>query len=62
MLNPTACQLNQLAEDVRALAAQMRDPKAKQMMARLALTYDRRAEFAALREANDGARDRARTV
>jgi len=31
----------------------MRDPKAKQMMARLALTYDRLAEFAALREASE---------
>jgi hypothetical protein len=37
---PTARQLNQLAEEVRAVAAQMRDPEAKRIMARPALTYD----------------------
>jgi len=62
MLNPTARQLCKLAEDVRAAAAQMRDPKAKQMMTRLALTYDRLAEFAELRDANDAARDKGRTA
>jgi len=31
----------------------MRDPEAKRIMARLALTYDRLAEFAALREVTD---------
>jgi len=49
----TARQLNQLAEEVRAVVAQMRDPEAKRIMARLALTYDRLAEFAALREVTD---------
>jgi hypothetical protein len=53
MLNTSPRQLNRLAEEVRAVASQMRDPGAKQMMARLALTYDRLAEFAALREASD---------
>jgi hypothetical protein len=53
MFAPTARHLNQLAEEVRAVAAQMRDPDAKQIMARLVLTYDRLAEFAALREASD---------
>jgi hypothetical protein len=46
----TARRLNQLAEEVRTLAAKMRDPDAKQMMARLALTYDRLATFASIRE------------
>jgi len=53
MLGPTARHLSKLAEEVRALAAQMRDPNAKQMMTRLALTYDRLSEFAALREVSD---------
>jgi len=53
MFAPTARHLNQLAEEVRTVAAQMRDPKSKQMMTRLALTYDRLAEFAAIREASD---------
>jgi hypothetical protein len=53
MLAPTARQLNLLAEEVRAIAAQMRNPETKRMMAGLALTYDRLAEFAALREASD---------
>lgn len=53
MRAPNALQLNLLAKEVRSLAAQMRDPDAKQMMTRLALTYDRLAESAALREASD---------
>jgi hypothetical protein len=53
MLAPTARRLNLLAEEVRTLAAKMRDSEAKQMMTRLALTYDRLAEFAALGEASE---------
>jgi hypothetical protein len=53
MRAPTARQLSLLGEEVRALAAQMRDPDAKQIMTRLALTYDRLATFAVLREATE---------
>ena len=53
MLGPIARHLSNLAEEVRTLAAQMRDPNAKEMMRRLALTYDRLGEFAALREVSD---------
>jgi hypothetical protein len=51
MLNPTARQLYKLAGEVRAVAAQMRGSKAKQMMTKLALAYERLASFAALRRA-----------
>lgn len=63
MLPPTARQLNLLATEMRSLAAQMRDRDAKQIMTRLALTYDRLATFAALREVieQNAASDQSRT-
>lgn len=50
---PTARQLDQRAEEARAVAAQMRNPDTKHMMARLALTYELLAKHAALREARE---------
>jgi len=52
MAAPTARQLKQRA---RAIAAQMRDPEAKRIMTTLALTYERLATFAALRESDKNA-------
>jgi len=49
----TARQLEERAEEARAVAAQMRDPESKRIMARLALTYERLAKFATLRETSD---------
>jgi len=51
----TARQLKQRAEEARAIAAQMRDPEAKRIMTTLALTYERLATFAALRESDKNA-------
>ena len=52
MLAPTARQLEQCAEEVRAIAAEMRDRETKRIMTTLALTYERLAEFAARHEAS----------
>jgi hypothetical protein len=43
VLNATAHQLKQRAEDARTVTAQMRDLEAKRTMATLALTYERLA-------------------
>lgn len=51
MLERTARQLKQRAEEARAVAAQMRDPGTRSTMTNLALTYERLAKFAADREA-----------
>lgn len=50
MPEPTARQLEQRAEEARAVAGQMRDPWTRSAMANLALTYERLAKFAADRE------------
>ena len=53
MLGPTARQLEQRAEEARAIAVQMRSPQTKQTMLNLALSYERLAKHAALREASE---------
>src|SRR5215510_5391345 len=53
MLDPSGRQLEQRADEARAVAAQMRDPEAKRIMITLAVTYERLAKFAALGEASD---------
>jgi hypothetical protein len=52
MALPTARQLEQLAEELRVVAGQMRTPFARQELANLALSYARLAHHAALREAS----------
>ena len=51
---PTARQLEQRAEEARVIAEQMRDPLTKRTMANLALSYERLAKHAAMREASEG--------
>jgi hypothetical protein len=51
---PTAHQLEELAEEARVRAEQMRDPDAKRIMVNLALSYERLAMHARLREENQG--------
>lgn len=53
MLAPTARQLQQRAEEARVVAEQMGDPNAKRTMMNLALSYERLAKHAAVREASD---------
>jgi hypothetical protein len=48
--SPIARQLYERAEEARTVAAQMHDPEAKRIMITLALTYERLAKHAALRE------------
>jgi len=50
---PTARQLEQRAEEARVVAEQMRDPRTKRTMANLALSYERLAKHAAMREASE---------
>ena len=49
---PTDRQFEQRAEEARAVAEQMRDPRTKRTMANLALSYERLAKHAAMREAS----------
>src|SRR5215472_9441812 len=53
MPTPTARQLEQRAEEARAVAEQMRDPRTKRTMANLALSYERLAKHAAMRETSE---------
>jgi len=55
MPTPTARQLEQRAEEARAVAEQMRDPRTKRTMANLALSYERLAKHAAIWEAREAA-------
>jgi hypothetical protein len=50
---PTARELDQRAEEARAIAEQMRDPRTKRTMANLALSYERLAKHAAMRETRE---------
>lgn len=50
---PTARELDQRAEEARAIAEQMRDPRTKRTMANLALSYERLAKHAAMRETSE---------
>jgi hypothetical protein len=57
---PTARELDLRAAEARAIAARMRDPRAKRTMANLALSYERLAKHAAMREKAEARnRDRA---
>jgi hypothetical protein len=53
MSAPTARQLEQRAEEARVVADEMRDPRTKCTMANLALSYERLAKHAAIREARE---------
>src|SRR5215510_3095120 len=53
MPGPTARQLEQRAEEARVVAEQMRDPRTKRTMTNLALSYERLAKHAAMREARE---------
>jgi len=47
---PTARQLEQCAEEAWFIAEQMKDARAKRTMVNLALSYERLAKHAAMRE------------
>jgi len=53
-----ARQLEQRAEEARAIADQMRDPLTKRTMANLALSYERLARHAAAREVSGSKQSR----
>jgi hypothetical protein len=55
---PNARQLEQRAEEARAIADQMRDPLTKRSMANLALSYERLAKHAGAREVSDSKESR----
>ena len=55
---PNARQLEQRAEEARAIADQMGDPLTKRTMANLALSYERLAKHAAAREVSDSKQSR----
>jgi hypothetical protein len=57
LLGPTARHLEQRAEEARAIAEEMRDPRAKRTMVNLALSYERLAKHAAMREAEQARRE-----
>jgi hypothetical protein len=50
MPEPTARELDLRAAEARAITHRMRDPRAKRTMANLALSYERLAKHAAMRE------------
>ena len=54
---PTARELDLRAAEARALAHRMRDPRAKRTMVNLALSYERLAKHAAMREAEQARRE-----
>jgi hypothetical protein len=56
---PTARQLERRAEEARVVAEQMHDPGAKRTMINLALSYERLAEHAAMREGREAAEHNA---
>jgi hypothetical protein len=53
MPGPTARQLEQRAEEARLVAEQMHDPSNRRTMINLALSYERLAKHAAVREQKD---------
>ena len=53
---PTARKLDLRAAEARAIAHRMRDPRAKRTMVNLALSYERLAKHAAMREEADARR------
>jgi len=56
---PTARELDSKAAETRALAARMRDPRSRRTMANLALSYERLAKHALIREQAEQQEDRA---
>src|SRR5215813_11671970 len=59
MLGPTSRELEQRAEEARVVAEQMHNPGTKRTMINLALSYERLARHAALREASEAAEQNA---
>jgi len=53
MTLPTARQLEQRAEELRVVAGQMHTPLARLTLTNLALSYERLAQHAARREADE---------
>jgi hypothetical protein len=51
---PTAHQLEERAKEARVRAEQMREPDAKRIMMSLALSYERLAKHARVREESQG--------
>lgn len=60
MPEPSVSKLLQRAEEARAIAEQIRHPRTKRTMVNLALSYERLAKHAALREAREAAEQNAR--
>jgi len=59
MPGPTSRELEQRAEEARVVAEQMHNPGTKRTMINLALSYERLAKHAALREATETAEQNA---
>ena len=59
MAELTACALERRAEEARVIAEQMRDPRTRRTMINLALSYERLAKHASMREARETAKQNA---
>jgi len=60
MPGPRARQLEQRAEEARLVAEQMHDPSTRRTMINLALSYERLAKHASVREASEPAEQKDR--